>query len=84
MTAVEVMHLLAAQRHPPCSQSAPETCCEGEGMPPPASAWAWGRALAQWCHRDPSWFPASTSASERRGQGWQELVILGQERDCQG
>lgn len=84
MTAVEVMHLLAAAWHPPHSQSALKTCPEREEMSPPASTWAWGRALAQCRHCDLSRFPASTSASKWCVRGWQELVVLEQEWVSQG
>lgn len=84
MTAVEVMHLLAAKWHPACGQSALKTCCEREEMSPPASTWAWGQVFAQCRHRALSRFPASTSSSKQHGRGWQELVVLAQERVSQG
>lgn len=81
MTAMEVMHLLAATWHPPCSQSALKTCCEREEMSPLAGTWAWGRGLTQCHHCDPSRFLASVFTSKRHGWGWQELVVLGWEQD---
>lgn len=46
MTAVEVMHLLAAKWHPPSSQSALKTWRGRAEVSPPARTWTRGRALA--------------------------------------
>ena len=69
MTLMDVVYLLAANWHPPCSQSAIETCYESEETSPPAAIWVWEWVLTQCRQRDPSWQAAWPGVAGADGPG---------------